>query len=283
MIQILLPTDFSTAALRAARYALSIKWPPYTRFIVYHTYTPFQSAFYSQRQREEEGKEYEKKLLHKLENVRKTLQKLFPRKYLEIYLDHGAEPGHITRFATKSKISLIVMGTTGATGLAEKTVGTVTSGVIQNSKIPVLAVPEKYRTKALEDILFTTNFSIHDANCFRWLKNWPLKRTTRIHFLHVSTRKEDVKRDELLMDDFKRLILDGPVNAKNLHFKSLLGMDLEERILSVGHKLKIDLMVMCRGKRDNFFQRLFHSSLTSQISFHTKVPLLVIPAGIGAS
>src|SRR5690606_21780243 len=51
----------------------------------------------------------------------------------------------------------VIMGTSGASGLKERLVGSETATIIGKSKVPVLAIPIKYTWKKPQEILLATN------------------------------------------------------------------------------------------------------------------------------
>ncbi len=54
---------------------------------------------------------------------------------------HGHAPGSLVRFAAARGSSFIVVGTSGRTGLARHTLGSVATGVLRQAHCPVLVVP----------------------------------------------------------------------------------------------------------------------------------------------
>lgn len=73
---------------------------------------------------------------------------------IKIFVDRGKEERGILNYARNSKANLIVVGTTGATGLKEKQIGSVTAGIMSKSGCPVIGIPEKYKPCILKEIAF---------------------------------------------------------------------------------------------------------------------------------
>jgi len=61
----------------------------------------------------------------------------------EMTVAEGNPGGEIIRYAEKSGMDIIIMGTVGRTGLDRFLLGSVAEKVVRNSKIPVLTVPRE--------------------------------------------------------------------------------------------------------------------------------------------
>ncbi len=59
---------------------------------------------------------------------------------------HGHPPGTLVQYAATRRSSFIVVGTSGRTGLARHTLGSVAAGVLRHAHCPVLVVPTIDRT-----------------------------------------------------------------------------------------------------------------------------------------
>lgn len=66
----------------------------------------------------------------------------------------------IRNYISKKKIAFMVMGTKGATGLKEMTIGSKATVVITRIQCPNLVIPESARFKKPLDIGFPTDFNI---------------------------------------------------------------------------------------------------------------------------
>lgn len=60
---------------------------------------------------------------------------------------HGQAPSSIVHYAASRRSSFIVVGTSGRTGLARHTLGSVAAGVLRHAHCPVLIVPTLDRTE----------------------------------------------------------------------------------------------------------------------------------------
>jgi hypothetical protein len=92
----------------------------------------------------------------------KKLEKV-SSKYVKVPSSHLVKIGdpidEIIDAAQKCKSQLIVMGTHGASGLKRILFGSNTSNVISKSNIPVLAIPQRYRFKKINSIVYATDLN----------------------------------------------------------------------------------------------------------------------------
>ena len=160
---ILLPTDFSDNAWTAAVYALNLYANEPCTFYFSHAWTFLNSGV---RMRISESdieplKIEAKEKLVALTNRAKTEIKNSNHKF-ETILDFGDLMDSI-KFAIKShNISLIVMGTKGATGAQEFLFGSNTVSVINEMNLcPTLLVPTNLEFAKPRHILFATDFNRH--------------------------------------------------------------------------------------------------------------------------
>ena len=61
--------------------------------------------------------------------------------------------------AKKHKADIIILGSTGASGLKRILIGSVAAKVLELSTIPVIIIPEKFRNKPLKHIGYASDLS----------------------------------------------------------------------------------------------------------------------------
>jgi len=277
MIKILLPTDFSKASINAIEYALNFASGSNAKFIFYHSFIPFNSALSGTPEyNRKEIIKVEQELKIKIEKLKFKLNEKFPDVEIETCIDKGAETRQIISCSKKNKIDLIIMGTTGASGLKEIIIGSVTVDIIAKSECPVLAVPSNYKHRSIQKMLMPTNYALHDLIALKFLFQFSVTKNAAIHFLHINPKGKPSVKDTELMEAFKKTI-NSLLKKRNKEFCLHQGNDAERSISSIVQKEKIDLTVMTTIKRKSFIDRFFHSSLTKKMACHTRIPLLAIP------
>jgi len=277
MIKILLPTDFSKASLNAIEYSLNFTSGSNAKFILYHSFIPFDSALSGTPEyNRKEIIKAELELKIKIEKMKFKLNEKFPDVAIETCIDKGAETRQIVSYSKKHKIDLIIMGTNGASGLKEVIMGSVTVDIITKSKCPVLTVPSNYKHISIHKMLMPTNYALHDLIALKFLFQFSVTKNAAIHFLHIHPKGKPTVKDTELMEAFKKTI-NSLLKKRNKEFSLHQGDDAEQSISRLVKKEKINLTVMTTIKRKSFIDRFFHSSLTKKMAHHTRIPLLAIP------
>ena len=134
--RVLFPTDFSHDAEHAFQYALTFAREFGAELYLLHViYFPPQTPEYDLGQVIDGLIKNAEESLDKLVESAKEPNLVFHRD-----VQVGVEHAEITRFAEKEKIDLIVMGTSGRTGLAHVFLGRVAERVVRHASCPVLTV-----------------------------------------------------------------------------------------------------------------------------------------------
>ena len=282
MKKILFPTDFSEAAENAFIYALRVADKTDAEIVTFHSYR--QPDLSRSRLPVTISEVYDSINLEEFENYKDNvprLQEIAEEQGLtKIKVSHVLEDGDtipsILKFAKKENPDLIIMGTTGASGLKEVFVGSVAGEIMENAPCPVLAIPTEAKFDGrLNNIAFTTEFKSEEKTALEYLEKWSRPFFADIHCLHV-----DINNIESLahrMDDLEVDFLD----KRNIQFQVLDGERLEDAISNYLFDKKIDLLAMVIHKR-NFFQELFSFSQTKKMAYHFSVPILALQANLFA-
>jgi nucleotide-binding universal stress UspA family protein len=176
----------------------------------------------------------------------------------------------IINYAEKNKIDFICIATQGA-GMLRKVMGTHTSYIVNNSKVPVMVIPSHYRAKTLKNATYLSDFDN--------LKNEVLKiskfsKSIALHLevLHYSSIMLDKKKFEKNKELF---------NTKEFEhidlniFKNNLELSLVEKIVKYVQKSKPELLIMFTNREKGFFESMFLPSKSAELTYTTKVPVLI--------
>lgn len=276
-MKILIPTDFSKTADIALQYAVDSFNNSDTTFILYHSFMPFESEFYSHKKSEEENNHEETELRKKLKQKAYTFLLKNIKLDLEVFVDRGIGERNILRYARSHKVELIVMGTTGATGLKEKLVGSVTANVMNKSSCPVIGIPEKYKSASLRKIAFCSNYQLDDISALKYLIILSKNTHAEIQIWHFHKKGAGADSENNLSSEYKTIIGKFFVNNKfTFHFP---GTDnIQDALDKLSGRKDLDMIALITHKRKGFFNALLDKSLTKTVAYHTKIPLLAIPS-----
>lgn len=275
MKRILFPTDFSHAAKAAYVYALRFADSFNAELIILHVYdlpivdTPpmpemTKEIFDIVEMNQFESFREELPELHKIAES-KGLGHVKMRNILL----YGDLVYNINKVCKDEAADFIIMGTKGASGLKETFIGSTTASVMSNTEVPVLAVPEEAEFHhQIKNIAFTTQYKEKDNDALRQALEIADRFNATVQCLYIKNPDDPSDIDERIAE-WKLYYRD-----ENIDFFNIAGDHIEQTILDFIESQHVDMLVMRKHKR-NFFERLFHSSLTKKMAYHTKIPLLV--------
>lgn len=178
----------------------------------------------------------------------------------------------IRKYIKSHQIELVVMGTKGASGSKAVILGSHAGAVITRVKCPALIIPEQASFVAPIDIVFPTDFNMaYKDRIFKTLKDFSGYYNSTLHVLRVARNEgnleiEQYQNKELLEDEFSGL-------PHSFHW--IQSPELESGLQTFIDSMGIQLITMV-GKNLNFFQRLFFKPGVVKISYHTRIPFLVL-------
>ncbi len=277
MKNILIPTDFSENSWNAIAYALSFFNKITCSFFLLHV-SPYDEIIGQDNfldtgetvldKMTQNDKQQMKLLLSRIEKLPlNTKHRFFTVYEYHFFIDA------IRKQIEEKEIDYIVMGTKGASGLIEMTVGSNTGDVITKVKCPILVVPEKARYQKPKEIAFPTDYNQHyKSKIINTITSILSLHNSALRVLHVSKKEKELselqKKNKSMLDDH----LSNSV-AHSFHFLS--NTKIEEAVQCFVESRNIDMITMI-AKNLNLFQRILFHPTVEKISYHTDVPFLVL-------
>ena len=273
MKKILVTTDFSSKSKSGLLFAIQLASQTKFELTFLHVYNILVPTAWHVKK----GEEYEKaetkiiqdKLNMFVDKIYKDLGKINTTKNYIIQSSIFPQ-NKIMEYAEQEKFDFICMSTKGA-GNFEHFFGTNTSNTINNSHIPVIAVPHNYKPTAITSILYASDL----VNLEKELKNVvdfskPLK--SKIELLHFTTPLETIMDHNVLEVAVKKLLkYDIKMNIKNSDLADTMIANIEMAIKNI----KPSMLIMFTEQNRTLFQKIFLSSISADYSFNPKIPLLV--------
>jgi nucleotide-binding universal stress UspA family protein len=130
----------------------------------------------------------------------------------------------------------------------------------------VLAVPEEALWHDVSHIAFATDFETKDKQAIEQLITFASAMAANVHFVHVDTKND--------AGDLENGVKLENYPYKFTDFTVLSSPTVMEGIDRYIHEKKIDILALFIPKR-NLWERLFHSSFSKKMAYHTKTPLLI--------
>ena len=279
MKNILLPTDFSKNSWNAIFTALKLYTREASKFYILHAFEPNALNLLGKKSQERLGVIYDSLSQYSQIELEKVLS------YLK---EHNQNPLHsfetismsetleeaVDELLVPKDIDLIVMGTQGATGAKEVFMGSNTVKLLKHIKsVPFLVVPSQYDFKNLNTLAFPTDFNkSYPKHALSTVLELAKLWQTNIEVLHVAvefTLNDQQKANQKQLNDRFQEV--GMI-IKNIDFEANIARSLENYI----SETRVDLMVMIRYQH-SFWEKLLREAVVKKLSFHTKVPLLILP------
>ena len=280
MNTILVPTDFSACAENAVNFAVqSAKLLPlqvtllHTFEVTENTYTDYLGV----------NKEFNQTLLHEMSHELarvKTVIKETEAVDVETYLATSTLKESILQVTAEKHVDFIVMGTSGASGIKEKLWGSRTADIIGKSRIPVIAIPVDYKWKKPQKILLSTNHFETEPAMMDSLFKLAALYNAQVEVAIFTSEEEDdaeVMLDHSIQIKAYKSKLAEHYKTATLSVSHISGKAFEETLQQFIKANHVDMLAMVTYKR-KFPDNLFHPSITKKMAYHTKVPLLAIPA-----
>lgn len=277
MKKILFPTDFSGAAENAFLNALALAQKIDASITLLHVYQLPELGRSLKTTTKEVYEIMEMEELEAFKNSVKKLRQLAEEKdFGAISLDHIMTEGEtvyqITKIAKKIDADYIVLGTTGASGLKEIFLGSVASGVIDESSVKVISIPEKtpYH-QTIERIAYLTNYQPEEIPIFHQVVVFAKLYNAKVYCIHYDGDSSCREGEE--MQAWKEKVAS---TYEHIYYNVLKGSDFEEELLKFNEQEKLHLLAVLPRKK-NIFARLFSKSVSKSIAHHLNIPLLTFP------
>jgi len=271
--KILVTTDFSDHSKSGLRFAvqLAAQNACHLTFLnVHHLQTP--SAWDAVRMDEYEDEQ--KELIHA--KLVRFVEKIYAAMHIKPqHIQYAVElsilpESSILEYAEKHTYDYICISTRG-TGIFKKVLGTITSNLIHESKVPVIVVPHDYKPSKIESLIYASDLDDYEHEITRVVSfARPLGASVELlNFTSVSLKEENRKIVEKRIEEIANYPVSIYISDKKEED------DLIKAIEYAVQKVEPSVLVMFTQQNRNWFENIFYAGNSEEYSFHTKVPLLV--------
>ena len=281
IMKILVPTDFSDNALKAALYASEIA--KRTKATLYFLHA-MELGHEKITQPFSLHEKYNQLLIDQrkidIETFKKSVLSIYPNINTKTELSDGDAVKSILEFSEKYAIDLIVMGTKGAGKIKEQLVGTVAAAVTGKSKVPVFVVPEEYEAEKPDGILFATNhFEKNKKVLETIIRVAKLFSATVYAVVFVDTDKTEATGYSERKRNISYYLRYLKKNYPNIDFRGevIEGKEFESAIELFHARHETDIAAMITYPK-GFWEKVLKKSVTKKMIYHSHIPILAIPA-----
>jgi len=287
---VLVPVDFSSYSVKAALIGFDIAEKLESKMVLYHSspqpefltipYSDvivYDSAlFLNYEMTEKETNKKFEDFLNKLTSLidYHRWKKAKPEYIVKV----GEAEDDILSYINIHPPKLIVMGIRGGDAQLGDLIGSTTAGVIFNSKVPVLAIPERTPDNWLQNfrkVAYATNFESNDFIAIDRLLKLMKPFNTKVICLHVDQGNNPIL-DEAMLEGMKEALCEKYPNAA-FECQLIHNRNLPEAIDHFIQESHIDVLALTTHRR-NLLTRLFNPSIARKMMLHTQTPLLIFHA-----
>lgn len=270
-MKILVPTDFSKNAEHALKYAMNLASRINGQIILYHFISiPIYSSDVPLALPSES--ELKNDTVQRLSEIKVQYEKIYPNVLIscESGIAINFPEDEIINEEISAHADLVIMGTRGS-GM-RTILGSNTASVIEDSKIPVLAIPEDAEIKMPEKIAFAVNYSNDDLQNILSLIELLKPFRANITIVHVADHKENIS----MADNELEVLLSRVRSESNypfVHMNLITSDDTFESLNDWLSENKFNLLAVSMRKR-SWAKKLFGRSMTKRMLYHTHLPLM---------
>ncbi len=270
--KIVVPTDFSETADNALQFAIDMAKLLQAEVDVVHVHTPSLNGPPAPALVEDQGTDYKRSLLDALKQPHLGQEELSEdQTYIaKTTLIKGFVAEEIQKISNRPETDLIVMGTTGQSGLLEKLFGSISLEVARKAGCPIILVPGKARFKGFKHIVYASNYHPAEETVLPKVINFAKPFKPMLHFAHIN---EQSGNKYFVQSNFL-----GQISSEEEMSFKLTTIESKEVIKGLNRYAEeqgADLMILATIQR-SFLKQLFHKSITQRMVFNTNIPLLIL-------
>ncbi len=279
-MSILFPTDFSNESKKAFQFALELAKKTNDSITLLHVFgVPIPMTGFD----DPRGADLTDEMLTVNEKAMEDRLKLFKDELKDKYAGYSAElvrvlgmirmgyrGPEVIHVAEEIKAGYIVLEVKHFEKKKNFLFGNTTTHILGKSKIPVITVPEGYHFKGISKIGYATDLTFNDGIIISKLLELATIFNAEVKCFHVHDSNLDTENS--IIDDFITQYK-AEANAGKITFQLIDNLNAVDGIEYFVKENDIDLLAVLKEKK--YWLDLFDTSVTKQLAFHSKVPLLV--------
>ncbi|MEO6882796.1 MAG: universal stress protein [Bacteroidia bacterium] len=280
-LKILVATDYSDTAANVSKYAIQFAADTGAELFFLHVFDSshkYPIEFSTLEKFDNVPVEFEmRELIQYTKNIVSSLGSNFKK----IKINHIVREEHIGKTICEEALyvnsDIIFIGTHGETALHQVFFGSHTWDVINQAKLPVLAIPKEAVYNGVHHFMLATEYRIGELPILQLLLKWVKFFKADLKLFHVTNDVFSEGFEIELLNKFENDIQKNLPN-ETVTIQLIYNNDLVDGINLCCDKSKSNWLVMCPEK-SHLLEKVFGSlsSTTKEMSFHTHVPLLTIP------
>lgn len=273
MKTLIVPTDFSPAAINAMNYAADMALQIHASILLLHVYqvpvavTDVPLVLVSVQDLKEQAEAKLDDLKNKLEHITSGKMKIYTEAIL------GNTVDELENVSKKINPFAVVMGAVGHTGVERAIFGSTTLSAIRHITAPVICIPRgKEYGKGIQKIGLACDFrEVVETTPFQPIRNFVNEFNAELYVLNVDYKSKNFREDT----PEQSLLFDTAFNDINPHYHFIDHKDIEDGINEFAESNNLDLIIAI-PKKHKLLDGLFKPSSTKQLVFESRVPVMCV-------
>jgi len=287
MNTILVPTDFSIPADNAAKYALQLAMRMKRGIKLCHALKiPAEAPMAGQVawpledyiSLKDEANDQLSSLAEKLENDIEEQISGLPVSYqpkIDYTSEIGAANDVIRNVVSGQKMTLVVMGMSGAGPLSRFFLGSTSRDLIDHAGFPILLIPAGFKFTTIKKIAFASDLSAGDVEVIHSLAGMARFFNAEILITHVVSERYEQLADRETVADFLNEVT-GKADYDKIYYRAVKGLDVIHGLNWLAEHGQIDILAMVH-RPHYFLNYLLKGGYTQKMARHVTMPLMVFP------
>lgn len=184
-------------------------------------------------------------------------------------IHHGSVAGMIRQIIDDKKPDLVVMGTQGASGWDEFFVGSNTEKIVRHSNVPVMVIRKAPKLASIKDIVLPTTLESDQVDFMAKVKELQSLFGATLHLLIVNTpgnlMRGSGEKQQMEKYTEQNGLKDFTINIRE-------AFSVEEGITNFVHEIEADMLAMGTHGRKGI-AHLFMGSITEDLVNHIHCPI----------
>lgn len=275
MKKILVPVDFSTPSENALKFAAELAKKNNSELHVLHVIELAESLFGA-----EQFNVNDQQIIFFMKLAKERFEDFLKKDYMkDVNFKEHVEPGStslaIREVVRKNNIDMIVMGSSGSSGIEEIIIGSNTEKVVRYSEVPVLVIKSEIKNIAIKTVVFASDFELENLEPYKKGKKFADTFDAKMKMLYVNLPGNQFNSTLEIQEQMRVFLnkVEMPLNKENVEIFN--DYTIEQGVLNGAKYLKADLIIMPTHGRKGL-SHFFNGSIGEDVLNHAEIPVLTL-------
>lgn len=275
MKKLLVPIDFSKPSENALKVAAALAKKNNAELHVLHVIELAESLFGA-----EQFNVNDEQIIFFMKLAKKRFDKFLDKDFLKgIKTEDHVEPGStayaIREVVKNNDIDMIIMGSSGVSGLEEIVIGSNTEKVVRYSDVPVLVVKNEIKDINIKNIVFASNFEIENLEAFKKAKKFADSFSAKMLMLYINLPGNQFSSTTEIHDQMRDFLNKVEVPLNKDHIEIFNDYTIQEGVINGSKRLNANLIIIPTHGRKGL-SHFFNGSIGEDVVNHSELPVLTL-------